>query len=77
MAAIELALALLLAVLVSGHVVRALPIPLPLPIVQIALGWVISRFLHQGQKAGKCQRTLSGAMPMEHGGIVRREGICT
>ena len=48
MAAIELALALLLAVLVSGYVVRALPIPLPLPIVQIALGWVISRFLHHG-----------------------------
>jgi len=46
--AIELALALLLAVLVSGYIVRALPIPLPLPIVQIVLGWIISNRLHQG-----------------------------
>lgn len=41
-------MALLLAVLVSGYIVRALPIPLPLPIVQIVLGWIISNRLHQG-----------------------------
>lgn len=47
MAAIELALALLLAVLVSGYIVRALPVPVPLPIVQIVLGWIISNRLHR------------------------------
>lgn len=35
---IELALGMLLAVLASGYLVRALPFAVPLPIVQIALG---------------------------------------
>ena len=48
MDAIELALAMLLAVLASGYLVRALPISLPLPIVQIALGVVIAGVLHHG-----------------------------
>lgn len=45
---IELALAMLLAVVVSGYVVRALPIALPLPIVQIVLGGLIAGVLHHG-----------------------------
>lgn len=48
MDSIELALAMLLAVIVSGYLVRALPITLPLPIVQIALGWLVSSVLHHG-----------------------------
>lgn len=48
MDAIELALAMLLAVLASGYVVRALPLSLPLPFVQIALGAVIAGVLHHG-----------------------------
>lgn len=45
---IELALAMLLAVIVSGFIVRALPFSLPLPIVQIALGGVIAGVLDHG-----------------------------
>jgi CPA1 family monovalent cation:H+ antiporter len=48
MASIELVLAMLLAVIVSGYLVRALPISLPLPIVQIILGGVIAGVLHRG-----------------------------
>lgn len=48
MHSIEVVLAMILAVLVSGHVVRALPIALPLPLVQIALGAVISGVFDQG-----------------------------
>lgn len=48
MSSIELVLAMLLAVLVSGYLVRLLPISLPLPIVQMALGGVIAGVLHQG-----------------------------
>lgn len=48
MASIELVLAMLLAVLVSGYLVRALPFSLPLPIVQIALGGAIAGVLHEG-----------------------------
>lgn len=48
MGAIELVLAMLLAVIVSGFVVRVSPIPLPLPIVQIVLGGMIAGVLHHG-----------------------------
>lgn len=48
MASIELVLGMLLAVLVSGYLVRALPIALPLPIVQIVLGGVIAGVFHHG-----------------------------
>ena len=48
MGSIELVLAMLLAVIVSGYLVRALPISLPLPIVQIVLGGVIAGVLHHG-----------------------------
>lgn len=48
MASIELVLAMLLAVIVSAYLVRALPISLPLPIVQIALGGLIAGVLHHG-----------------------------
>ncbi len=48
MASIELVLAMLLAVIVSGYLVRILPIALPLPIVQIALGGIIAGVLHHG-----------------------------
>jgi CPA1 family monovalent cation:H+ antiporter len=39
---------MLLAVLASGYLVRALPVALPLPIVQIALGGVIAGVFHHG-----------------------------
>lgn len=45
MASIELVLAMLLAVIVSAYLVRALPIALPLPIVQILLGSLIAASL--------------------------------
>lgn len=48
MASIELVLAMLLAVIVSAYLVRALPISLPLPIVQIVLGGLIAGVLHHG-----------------------------
>ncbi len=48
MHSIELILAMLLAVLVSGYVVRALPFSVPLPLVQIGLGAVLSGGFHQG-----------------------------
>jgi len=44
----ELVLAMLLAVVVSGFVVRVLPFSLPIPIVQIALGYAIAGILHHG-----------------------------
>ena len=48
MVSIELVLAMLLAVIVSGFVVRVLPFSLPIPIVQIALGYAIAGILHHG-----------------------------
>lgn len=48
MTSIELVLALLLAVIASGFVVRVMPFSLPLPIVQIVLGGVIAGVLHHG-----------------------------
>lgn len=48
MESIELVLAMLLAVVASGYLVRALPFSLPLPLVQIALGAVIAGVLHHG-----------------------------
>lgn len=48
MAPIELVLAMLLAVIVSGYLVRIIPFSLPPPIVQIALGGAISGVLHRG-----------------------------
>lgn len=48
METVELVLAMLLAVVVSGHAARILPSALPLPLVQIGLGFVISGVLHHG-----------------------------
>ncbi|EIL95967.1 putative Na+/H+ antiporter, partial [Rhodanobacter sp. 115] len=48
MSSIELVLAMLLAVVASGYLVRVLPFSLPLPLVQIALGAVISGVLKHG-----------------------------
>ncbi|MCW5580061.1 MAG: Na+/H+ antiporter [Luteimonas sp.] len=48
MASIELVLAMLLAVLASGYLQRVLPLSLPLPLVQIALGAVISGVFNEG-----------------------------
>lgn len=48
MQSIEIVLAMLLAVLVSGYLVRLLPFSAPLPLVQIALGAVISGVLKEG-----------------------------
>ena len=48
MVSTELVLAMLLAVVVSGFVVRVLPFSLPIPIVQIALGYAIAGILHHG-----------------------------
>ncbi|MDR2450462.1 MAG: Na+/H+ antiporter [Candidatus Accumulibacter sp.] len=44
MHSIEVVLAMLLAVVVSGHLTRALPISLPMPLVQIALGALVAVF---------------------------------
>jgi CPA1 family monovalent cation:H+ antiporter len=48
MTSIELVLVMLLAVIASGYLTRALPIALPLPIVQILLGGVIAGVFHHG-----------------------------
>lgn len=48
MASIELVLAMLLAVIASGYLVRILPVSLPLPIIQIVLGGLIAGVLHHG-----------------------------
>jgi len=50
MHSIEVVLAMLLAVVASGYLVRVIPssIPVPLPLVQIALGAVISGVFGQG-----------------------------
>ena len=48
MDSIEIVLAMLLAVLASGYLQRMLPWSLPLPLVQIALGAVISGVFHEG-----------------------------
>lgn len=48
MGSIELVLVMLLAVIVSSFVVRALPFPVPLPIVQIALGGLIAGVFDHG-----------------------------
>jgi Na+/H+ antiporter len=48
MDSIEVVLAMLLAVVASGYLVRALRISLPLPLVQIALGAVVAGALNHG-----------------------------
>ena len=48
MNSIEVVLAMLLAVVSSGYLVRMLPFPLPLPLAQIALGAIIAGVLKQG-----------------------------
>lgn len=48
MQSIEIVLAMLLAVLASGYLMRMLPFALPLPLVQIALGAVISGVFGKG-----------------------------
>jgi Na+/H+ antiporter len=46
--AVAITLAMFLAVIVSGLVVRALPVSVPLPLVQIALGALIAGVFHRG-----------------------------
>lgn len=48
METIAVVLAMLLAVVASGFLVRMLPVPLPLPLVQIALGAVIASVANHG-----------------------------
>jgi CPA1 family monovalent cation:H+ antiporter len=48
MESVEVALAMLLAVVVSGYLVRLLPMSLPLPLVQIALGAAIAGMSSHG-----------------------------
>ena len=48
MSSIEVALAMSLAVVVSGYLVRLLPVSLPLPLVQIGLGAVIAALSSHG-----------------------------
>lgn len=48
MTSIEVVLGMLLAVIASSYIVRALPVALPLPIVQIALGGVVAGVFHHG-----------------------------
>ncbi|MBX3258128.1 MAG: Na+/H+ antiporter [Labilithrix sp.] len=50
MHAIEIVLAMLLAVVLSGYCARVIPFPLPLPLVQIGLGAIIAGVLHHGVK---------------------------
>ena len=45
MGTIEIVLAMLVAVVVSGILVRLLPLPIPTPLVQIALGAAITSML--------------------------------
>ncbi|GGD02089.1 Na+/H+ antiporter [Undibacterium terreum] len=44
----EIVLAMLLAVVASGYLLRLLPLPLPLPLLQIALGVLIAVFFRNG-----------------------------
>lgn len=48
MESIHIALTMLAAVLVSGIVVRVIPLPIPLPLVQIALGMLIAGVFDRG-----------------------------
>ncbi|GAB4061027.1 Na+/H+ antiporter [Uliginosibacterium sediminicola] len=48
MDSVEVVLAMLLAVVASGYLVRVLPLSLPLPLVQIALGALIAAFSTHG-----------------------------
>jgi Na+/H+ antiporter len=48
MGSVELVLAMLLAVVASGYLVRMLPFPLPLPLAQIALGAIIEGVFQHG-----------------------------
>lgn len=48
MESIEIVLAMLLAVVISGYVVRVVPFSLPLPIIQIALGAMIAGLFKRG-----------------------------
>lgn len=48
MGSVEVVLAMLLAVVASGYVVRMLPFPLPLPLVQVALGATIEGVFQHG-----------------------------
>ncbi|HEU0197943.1 MAG TPA: Na+/H+ antiporter [Nevskiaceae bacterium] len=48
MGSIEVVLAMLLAVLASSYLTRAIPVSLPTPIVQIVLGGIIAGVFHQG-----------------------------
>ncbi|CAM5541397.1 hypothetical protein RLIN73S_06404 [Rhodanobacter lindaniclasticus] len=57
MNSIEVALAMLLAVVASGYLVRMLPFSLPLPLVQIALGAVIARRV-QARRGAETRRIL-------------------
>jgi len=50
MHSIDVVLAMLLAVAASGYLVRLLPFSLPLPLVQIALGAVISGVFDRGHE---------------------------
>ncbi|HBK45563.1 MAG TPA: Na+/H+ antiporter [Xanthomonadaceae bacterium] len=50
MHSIDVVLAMLLAVAASGYLIRILPFSLPLPLVQIALGAVISGVFDKGQE---------------------------
>ena len=50
MDSVEVALAMLLAVVISGYLVRILPLSLPLPLVQIALGAAIAGVSSHGVK---------------------------
>jgi Na+/H+ antiporter len=48
MGSVEVVLAMLLAVIASGYLVRILPFPLPLPLAQVALGAVIAGVFQHG-----------------------------
>jgi hypothetical protein len=56
MDSVEVVLAMLLAVVASGYVVRMLPFPLPLPLAQIVLGAIIEGVFSHGGTAGAFPR---------------------
>ena len=70
---IEVVLAMLVAVVASGYLVRVLPLSLPLPLVQIGLGAVIAGVFNRGHalepemfflcSCRRCCSWMAGASP--------------
>lgn len=82
MHSIEVVLAMLLAVVASGYLVRVVPVSLPLPVVQIALGAVIAGVFGHGVRLDpeiffcsscrRCSFSTAGASPRSGCSATRR-----